>query len=665
MAIMRLFKARIRKFRSVADSGEFSIDPKVTCLVGKNESGKTAVLHALEKLNPIDDARREFSDLDYPRAELTDFRNRGDNAADVHAITTVWKLDPDDIAAVEAIVGEGVLKSHEVSIQRGYYRSTFWNFDCDEKKAFENLLDKSTLHSEEKEALRQAGSIRSVKAAIIKKKPKADESGGDIRSVREQQLLETIDEHYSKKENAWQAVVNVLDDRLPAMIYFGSYMTMPGQISINDLNTRPGAKLEPGNKVFLALLGLINRSPSDLEAIGKFELMQAELESASNKLTKEIFRYWTQNRHLKVQFRFEQGLPNDPPPFNTGYVMRTRIENQRYGVTTSFDDRSTGFVWFFSFLIWFSQVRKNYGDNLVILLDEPGLSLHAKAQSDLLRYIEDRLGAFQVIYTTHSPFMVDPAHLLRVRTVEDSFVEGNDPFGDDHDLGTVVGDEVLSTDRDTLFPLQAALGYEITQSLFIGEHSLLVEGPSEVLYLPWFSRKLKEAGRTSLDPRWTITPCGGIDKIPSFLSLFAGQNLHIATLVDFAEGGKKRVRDLRSSDLLRSGHVLSPELFSEQAEADTEDLLGRQAYISLVNDAYELKGAEMLPATRPADAPGRVVKEVEDHFRTKARSCQEFDHYRPAEFLTRQGLGYEPDGLDVALDRFEKLFNALNSFLPQ
>src|SRR6185312_1704791 len=113
-------------------------------------------------------------------------------------------------------------------------------------------------------------------------------------------------------------------------------------------------------------------------------------------------------------------------------------------------------------------------------------------------------------------------------------------------------DEVLSTDRDTLFPLQAALGYEITQSLFVGEHSLLVEGPSEVLYLPGFSRKLKEAGRTHLDPRWTLTPCGGIDKIPSFLSLFAGGNLRISTLVDFAEGGKKRVRDLRSSDLLRA-----------------------------------------------------------------------------------------------------------------
>ena len=176
---------------------------------------------------------------------------------------TIWKLDQDDIAAVEAIVGKGVLKSDELTIQRGYYSRAYWNFDCDEEKGFENLLENSKLHSEEKGPLRQAGSIRAAKAAMTKRKSDEDEEGADVPSAREQQLLETIDAHYGEKENAWQAIVDILSGRLPKMVYFGSYMTMPGQISINDLNTRSGAKKEPGNKVFLALLGLINRSPSD------------------------------------------------------------------------------------------------------------------------------------------------------------------------------------------------------------------------------------------------------------------------------------------------------------------------------------------------------------------------------------------------------------------
>lgn len=77
--------------------------------------------------------------------------------------------------------------------------------------------------------------------------------------------------------------------------------------------------------------------------------------------------------------------------------------------------------------------------------------------------------------------MVDATRILRARTVEDIFIQSNDPAEQDQDIGTRVGDDVLSTDRDTLFPLQAALGYDITQSLFIGEHTLLVEGPAELL----------------------------------------------------------------------------------------------------------------------------------------------------------------------------------------
>lgn len=200
----------------------------------------------------------------------------------------------------------------------------------------------------------------------------------------------------------------------------------------------------------------------------------------------------------------------------------------------------------FSFLVWFSQLKKVYGKNLIILLDEPGLTLHGKAQADLLRYINDKLKPYhQVIYTTHSPFMIDPDNFLGIRTVED-VISG----------GTKVGDRVFSTDADTIFPLQAALGYEITQTLFIGKHTLLVEGPSDLLYLKWFSNELKNQGRTYLDPRWTIAPCGGIDKFGSFIALFGGNKLDVAILADFADGQKKKVRDLKESSILKEGMFL-------------------------------------------------------------------------------------------------------------
>ena len=169
-------------------------------------------------------------------------------------------------------------------------------------------------------------------------------------------------------------------------------------------------------------------------------------------------------------------------------------------------------------MVWFSEVQREHGDNLVVLLDEPGLSLHGKAQYDLLRYMrEELMPKYQVIYTTHSPFMIEASNLLSCRTVEDVFTKNEEI------LGTKVGDNVLSTDGDTLFPLQAALGYDITQSMFIGEHCLLVEGPSDLLYLQWASTELISRGRKGLDKRWTVTPCGGIAKIYSFMSLWRQQ----------------------------------------------------------------------------------------------------------------------------------------------
>jgi hypothetical protein len=343
--------------------------------------------------------------------------------------------------------------------------------------------------------------------------------------------------------------------------------------------------------------------------------------------------------------------------------MHTRIRNKLHDMTVPFDERSAGFTWFFSFLVKFSQVKKNQG-NVVILLDEPGLNLHAKAQSDLLRYIKEKLEPqHQVVYTTHSPFMVPADNILSVRTVEDVVRYRRDE--EPEVLGTKVGDDVLSTDRDTLFPLQSALGYELSQSLFVGEHTLLVEGPSDVLYVQAMSDALKRAGRKHLDPRWTLCPAGGVDKVWAFVSLFGGNKLHVAALIDYASGQKSNVEKLRKSKLLQDGHILLAPEFCGQDEADTEDLLGQELFVELVNGAYGVPEAKMLnPSSLPA-GPGlnqRVLPRVEAAMKL-IPEVDEFDHFQQSSWLIKN-----PDVLDAArhpaaFDRFEALFVALNKLL--
>ena len=102
-------------------------------------------------------------------------------------------------------------------------------------------------------------------------------------------------------------------------------------------------------KIFQALLDLVNSSAQGIAETGRSEDLIMNLEAIENRLTDEIFEYWSQNRHLKVDFRCDMGRPNDPPPFNAGYVFSTRIRNERHRASVNFDERSTGFIWFFSF----------------------------------------------------------------------------------------------------------------------------------------------------------------------------------------------------------------------------------------------------------------------------------------------------------------------------
>ena len=637
---MILKSARVENFKCIEDSTEFSIDA-VTCLVGKNESGKTALLEALRKLNPDIPDAADFNALrQYPRRKYTDYKQR-DNTSPDNVLTTVWELEEGDIEAIAESLGPEALKNTTTTITKGYDNQLGWDIDIDEREAATYL----------------AGPVE----------PSTEEETGAAMTEQLPAMVEKVDDDSEQSnQQAVEIAIDILEERLPTFLYFADYYKLLGRVSLNDLNQRrQEERFEHGHRVFLALLDLVGSSAQDIDRMGRYEELTAELEAVSNRITQDIFAYWSQNRDLEVKFSFEHARDEDEPPYNAGFVFHTRIYNSRHGVTVSFDERSAGFVWFFSFLVWFSQVKKTYGDNVLILLDDPGLSLHGRAQADLLRYINEKLSPnYQVIYTTHSPFMIDPDSLLSVRTVEDVII-------DDRVQGTKVGDDVLSVDPDTVFPLQAALGYDITQTLFVGKHTLLVEGPGDLLYLKWFSNELRQRQRESLDSRWVVTPVGGVDKVFSFVALFGGRKLHVAVFTDYHVGVKGKVRSLKESDLLRKGHVFSAEMYVDQAEADTEDLIGRALYRVLVNECYSLRGRCRTPKNKPSEAPTRVIEEVQQRFRTMPPSYPEFDHYTPAVFLVentaqlRDTLSDLSSELGEALDRFEKLFHDLNALLPK
>lgn len=649
---MKLTNVHITRFRCIDDSTAFSVG-KVTCLVGKNESGKTSVLHALERLNPINPQATQLDKLrDYPRHLLAEYEPKS------RAISTTWELEDGDVAAVGAILGPESLTGRKLEVCKAYDGTETWTVQIDEAKVIAWLLVESACDNAERAEFKGCTTILEAKTKAEALKPQG--------SARVLALVERIAK--IRESRGTIAAWDILAPLMPKFLYFASYDRMGGTVHLETLATKKQSNaLDREDDVFLAFLEYAGTTLGEIGGMNTYEAIKARVEGASIKLSKQIFAYWSQNRHLKVEFSVEPGRPGDTAPLNSGTVMRTRIHNKLHDMTVPFDDRSAGFTWFFSFLVFFSHVQKVHG-NVIILLDEPGLNLHGKAQADLVRFIYEKLcPKHQVIYSTHSPFMVPSEDLASVRTVED--VVNWKSNGEHEVLGTKVGDkDSFSTDRDTLFPLQGALGYEITQSLFVGPHTLVVEGPSDILYLQSFSAELKRRSRRSLDARWTICPTGGVDKVAAFVSLFAGNKLHVAVLTDIAHGNKTKVEALRRSKLLRDGHVLTTGDFCGQDEADVEDLLGKSVYLEVVNQAYALKEKSKLSDASLAttgEASVRVVKQVEAAMRLLP-TAPDFDHYGPALWILRNPSFLEAETTDVneALERFERLFDTLNALLP-
>lgn len=649
---MQLKKLRVENFKCIEDSTAFQID-QVTCLLGKNEAGKSAILQALEKLNPIGGRSGQFTDTEYPRRHISTARER-DEVRHKNVLDTSWILDEEDVEAVTDELGIDPFASREITISKGYSNTRKWDLNLDERGVLDHVLGEARLDASSKARLGNPATIAELRETLDGLEDTNDKLNG---------LAENLAGRYSHGSLVAE-VRALLKERLPRFLYFADYHKLPGRVAISELvRLQEEDALEFEHRIFIALLALANTSAEDVNEIGRSEELIMELEAISNRISEEIFEYWSQNRHLDVEFRFDAARPEDPPPFNEGWVFSTRIRNNRHRVTVNFDERSTGFIWFFSFLVWFSQVRRHYGDNVILLLDEPGLSLHGTAQKDLLRYFTERLRPYyQLIYTTHSPFMLDAEHIFSVRTVEDVVREHPDQPDRPVIEGTKVGQRVLSRDKDTLLPLQGIAGFDIAQSLFLGPYVLVVEGPSEAAYINWFRHALDRLKRGSLDARWAVCPAESASKVSSFVTLFSGRGLEIVALMDFHDGQKKSVRELEDSGLLSEGNLIKTTDIVAQEEADIEDLVGRPLMRHLFNACLQLHDRDQLPEQKPDDAPLRVVKELDAFARTLPPRYPAFDHFKPVRHLldVEVNEALELPGLEQALDNFERLFERIN-----
>jgi hypothetical protein len=390
------------------------------------------------------------------------------------------------------------------------------------------------------------------------------------------------------------------------------------------------------DRMFEKLLKVADLNAEELHRLFASEHQERLLltDRAGRVFTRRLRELW-KDRVIEVQFRVDAEF----------FDVLVRDEDSE--ALVALDERSRGFRWYFSFYVTFSADTLG-GDkaNAILLLDEPGLFLHPKAQGQLVRFLDTLPN--QLIYSTHSPFMIDPARLKAVRTV--NLEPGK---------GTVVSAD-LSGDARTLFPLQAALGYDITHNLFNGEKTVVVEGVTDYWYLSAVSQHLRSSGRTGLADEVVLTPAGGAQKVSYMVSLLAAQDIQVVVLLDAEPVARQTQLDLVKAKLIRQESVvLIVDAMSSPApsEADVEDLLDHATVQAIAKEVYrrELAGRSLtlnpkLPRIIPRLEQGFKALGIDFQKSRVARRFLDLIATKPAKVLSAE-----------AENRFERLFGLMTT----
>jgi predicted ATP-dependent endonuclease of OLD family len=642
---MKLKEVRVGPYRNIINSNLVPVDESITCLVGKNESGKTAFLEALYSLKPAYPSMvRVDITRDYPRwRKVQDQRQR--SLKDVAPVRATFSFEETELLHLAEFFAVPLPVETELRIQRTYSGDLSLDLLVSEPELVSKLLASELAEDTPKDHLSKAENLETLMSLAEEQLERKDGRTTLARSLNSflsvaQKAHKLFYGDLSREE------IEKLREMLPTFFYFSEYSSLPGRIDLEEFLNKSSSNLTGSEQTALALLNLVGVKGKEFMA-GDFEMRIAELEAAANEITRQIFNYWTQNTDLIVNLAGDSHTVQMARGQSVVHrFLDIRLNDLRHQMTTNFKTRSTGFQWFFSFIVAFSEFENN--DNVIILLDEPGLGLHARAQADLLRFVEERLSeSTQVIYTSHSPFMVNPKHLHRVRLVEDLTTRENP------DIGAKVSTDVLSVEKDTLFPLQAALGYDIAQNLFVGGYNLVVEGISDYVYLSLLREYLEDKNRVTLDPRVTITPVGGADKIPTFVALL-GAHVDVTVLIDEDVSNNQRLQDMIQRGLLDSSRLLSVGQVTQMRDANVEDLFTIEEYLELYNTTFSksLEESDLMGTDSIID---RIEREINS----------DFGHLRPATTLLRNKDAYLRGLSEGTLNRFEELFNLINQTLPE
>lgn len=677
---MRLVAFRVQNYKKIRDTDWITVRD-LTAFVGKNEAGKSALFRGLSKLNPSDgekyDGLKEF-----PRRRYTDeFKQQ-----DWPVASGKFELFEEEREKLSEICRELGQCTHVVCTR--YYS---WQlqvlFEPEPSltplTAREFLKELEELEKIVRELSAPEGkgdTLATIKTALLDsisqaKSQQSSRNGDEIVPRNETEMLLNAITTYTNED--WQKKVfasvrkraQKLHDRaalfeqlhkaqkwvennLPKFIYFDRYDVIDSAIHlptfVQQLNQNPTPPRVRTTRCLFEHVGLdvkelaeLGRHQQgqqmDLQTIEKIRRYVDEraikLSSASNAMTSKFQDWWEQRRH---KFRYQAD----------GDYFRIWVSDDLDPSEIELDQRSLGMQYFFSFFTVFLVEAQGAHQKAILLLDEPGLHMHGTAQGKIVKFLEKLSQDNQTMYTTHSPFMVDADHLERVRIVYET-----------EDGTTKVSEDVWPRDKDALFPLQAGLGYQLVQSLFISKHQLIVEGITDYWILKAFDQALRKRGIASLRDDLVIVPSAGLNKLFPLASMLIGHDVKIVALLDGDEPGRNEGKKLAENLFAgKDGRCFFIGDFVQgKTYAELEDIFPEDLYLKAVNEAY---GRDDLAFGNEEEAKNGVVNKIKSLFERK--KLGQFEKWRPAEVL-REWITTTPEEVpDEVFQTACRIFEAVN-----
>jgi len=580
---MRLEKFRIKNFRSIIDSGEIE-NEDIMVLVGPNQSGKSSILKGLNSISfsHVYDVQNDLTQLNNISKKYVD----GDfGSKDLPIVETTFSLSDkdravlkeklfeseeepidDNSAETEAVSGEATEANPEVEPTPEKVGSTSTSMDQSVIDLLKEI--KVTKYIDESYSVKLAGQtyefenpylivqqcgdllseLKNETKDEFDAKPNLDfqnQFESAIKSVRKllphngyqisnksklyspikefvnhpvtESLKTTVQETASEIEETVEhypifetlKIISFLIERMPRTVYFKDYDRLVDSITIKELRTNP--------KKHSAFLNLLKVADARLDSIEELEdnqsAIQQYLKTASATATKKLSEAYEQES-FDLDIRYDNGtlLVFTTDPKQPGTLLPPS-----YG--------SEGFQWFLGFYINFAVATKTEYKNAILLLDDPGVLLHPSGHKDLLRrfngYLDDEV---RTIYSTHLPSLINKASIDSIRVV---YREA----GETH----VIKNFWKLSNLDAWAPIRSSLGIEYSDSLVFGNQTVIVEGPSDAIYLQEIKRILKKINRkTNLG---FVVPMGGIGNVDFFTKLYDSQGLPYVAVLD--AGGEK------------------------------------------------------------------------------------------------------------------------------